>query len=190
MADLLTISKLAIWTQNDIGEVQADPRAADLIETVSAMACLIGGHDGTKLDADGEIIPEWSLDGLDDTELVPRDVALVVLQVCKRSYENPGRVLQEGSIGPLGGDRVADAQALFMEFSEAERLTIARYNVDGDETAGGPELVVISTTRGEETTLPPQTIYVGDDQQVGLASSIDPREWMIPMFNPNDPGSV
>lgn len=189
MAALLTTSTLAKWTQQDPAEVGADAFAIDLIDKASALICFIGGHDGTKTDADGATIPEWSLGA--GPNQAPIDVQMVALQVIKRSYENPGQVIQEGSIGPIGGDRVTDTQALFMDLTEAERRTISRYNPDGDPTpsADSGEIFVLPTTRGDETTLPQTSpLYVGDDQQINLASSPDPREWMIPLFNPGDPG--
>lgn len=198
MAALLTTATLAKWTQEDPAEVAADPFAIDLIDKVSQLVCFIGGHDGTKDDPDSELdppdkIPEWSLvaDTPADAIVAPIDVQMVVLQVCKRSYENPGQVLQDGSIGPIGGDRVTDVQALFMDFTEAERATISKYNVDGDPTVqeGAGEVFVLQTTRGDETTLPQTSpLYMGDNMQVGLAESADPREWKIPLFNPGDPG--
>jgi hypothetical protein len=190
MADLLTTQTLARWTQEDPAEVAVDPFAVDLIDKVSQLTCFIGGHDGTKVDADGEVILEWTLN-LGPTQ-APIDVQMVVLQVCKRSYENPGQVIQEGSIGPLGGDRVADIQALFLDFTEKERATIARYNPDGDPAGdedGPGEVFVLATTRGEETTLPQTSpLYMSDNQQINLETSADPRPWMIPLFNPGDPG--
>lgn len=189
MADLLTTATLAKWTQEDPAEVAVDEFAIDLIDKVSQLICFIGGHDGTKTDANGDLIPEWVLTAGPDQ--APIDVQMVALQVIKRSYENPGQVIQEGSVGPLGGDRVADVQALFMDFTDNERATISKYNVDGDPTVqdGAGEVFVLATTRGSETTLPQTSpIYIGDDQQVGLAGSADPREWMIPLFNPGDPG--
>lgn len=191
MAALLTPQTLARWTQSDEAEVVADPFALDLIEKVSQLICFVGGHDGSKVDALGEPVAEWSLDGANGTVVAPIDVQMVALQVIKRSYENPGQVIQEGSIGPLGGDRVADVQALFMDFTEAERRTLAKYNIDGDPTdqEGAGTIFTLATTRGFETTVPQTSpLYVGDDQQINLSTSADPREWMIPLFNPGDPG--
>lgn len=194
MADLLTTATLAKWTQEDPAEVAADPFAVDLIDKISQLICYIGGHDGTVDDPESELvppekIPEWTLE-LGPTQ-APIDVQMVALKVIKRSYENPTQVVQEGSIGPLGGDRVADVQALFMDFTEEERRIIARHNPYGDplpdEDSG--EVFVLATTRGSETTLPQTSpLYVGDDQQINLATSPDPREWKIPLFNPGDPG--
>lgn len=189
MANLLTASTLAKWTQNDVSDVAADPFASDLIDKVSQLICFIGGHDGTRLDALGDEIPEWTL--TQGVTQAPIDVQMVALQVIKRSYENPGQVLQEGSVGPLGGDRVADTQALFMDFTEAERATLARYNPDGDPagTPGAGTVFVLQTTRGDETMLPQVSpLYVPDNLQTGLAGSADPRGWDIPLFNPGDPG--
>lgn len=177
MADLLTPQILARWTQSDEAEVVADEFAGDLIDKVSQLICFIGGH------------PNWTLEAGDD--LAPIDVQMVALQVIKRSYENPTRVIQEGSIGPLGGDRFADTQALFAEFTDDERATIAKYNEDGDPTPqpGAGVVFVLQTTRGDETTLPQTSpLYVTDNQQINLETSDDPRPWMIPLFNPGDPG--
>lgn len=177
MADLLTTATLARWTQNDQAEVDADPFAADLITKVSALVCFLGGH------------PNWTLDAGPDQ--APIDVQMVALQVIKRSYENPEQIIQEGNIGPIGGDRYADQHALFAEFTDAERATLIKYNPDGDPDAGATQgqLFVIPTTRGDETTLPQTSpLYMGDSEQIGLEASADPREWMIPMFNPGDPG--
>lgn len=191
MADLLTAQTLARWTQSDEAEVVADEFAVDLIAKVSALACFLGGHDGTYLDADGVEIPEWSLvaDTPTGAIVAPIDVQMVVLQVCKRSYENPGQVIQE-SVGPLS-ERVADTQALFMDFTDAERRTLTKYNINGDPTPDEDSgtVFVLPTTRGDETILPQTSVlYMGDNMQIGLAESDDPREWMIPLFNPGDPG--
>lgn len=194
MADLLTTATLAKWTQEDPAEVAADEFAVDLIAKVSALACFLGGHDGTKIDPVTLLpIPEWSLvaDNPSGAVVADIDVQMVVLQVCKRSYENPGQVIQEGNVGPLGGDRVADIQALFMDFSDRERATLTKYNPDGDPDPqdGAGTVFVLATTRGDETSLPQTSpLYVGDDQQVNLSTSPDPREWKIPLFNPGDPG--
>lgn len=189
MADLLTTATLAKWTQEDPVEVAADPFAVDLIDKVSQLICYIGGHDGTKVDALGVIIPAWTLD-LGPTQ-APIDVQMVALKVIKRSYQNPDQVLQEGSIGPLGGDRVTDVQALFMDFTDEERRIIAGHNIDGDPaglTDDAGQLFTMRIDRGEESILSTSPMYLGDNLQVGLAGSADPREWMIPMFNPGDPG--
>lgn len=176
MAALLTTQTLARWTQNDPDEVAADEFAVDLIEKLSALVCFLGGH------------PEWTLEpGVDQA---PVDVQMVMLQVAKRSYENPDEILQEGSVGPLGGDRYADQHALFMDFTETERAVLTKYNPDGDPTPGSGAGVIftIPTTGGDETVLVAPILYVQDDQQVGLAESADPRGWDIPLFNPGDPG--
>jgi hypothetical protein len=177
MANLLTTQTLARWTQSDEAEVAADVFAVDLIEKLSALVCFLGGH------------PDWTLASGEDQ--APVDVQMVMLQVAKRSYENPQEILQEGSVGPLGGERYADQHALFMDFTDSERATITKYNADGDPTPGegSGTVFVLPTTRGDETTLPQTSpLSMGDNQQVGLSASADPREWMIPLFNPGDPG--
>ena len=190
MADLLTTATLAKWTQEDPAEVAVDPFALDLIDKVSQLICFIGGHDGTKVDpVTLDPVPEWTLD-LGPTQ-APIDVQMVALKVIKRSYQNPDQIVQEGSIGPIGGDRVAETQALFMDFTDEERSIIARYNIDGDPAGLVDDAGTLFTVKiDRDDSMLPQTspLYVGDDQQINLATSPDPREWKIPMFNPGDPG--
>jgi hypothetical protein len=191
MADLLTPRELALWTSSTVGkteeQVADDPFALEVIAKVSQLACFLGGHDGTKLDANLEPIPEWDLDPGPDQ--APFDVRLVVLQVCKRAYENPKQIVQEGGIGPIGGDRVLDAAAILLDLTESERATLTNYNADGDALNDQGTLFTIATTRGDETTALSTILYVTDDQQVGMTpdESAYP-DWMIPMFNPGDPG--
>lgn len=189
MANLLTLSDLAVWTDGDVDEVSADPKAIDVISKVSELVCFLGGHDGTKVDSAGDPIPEWTLN--DDPSKAPIDVRMVVLAVCKRTYENTRQVIQEGSISVIGGDRFLDTAALLYELTEREQGIITKYNVDGDPTPDpdSGEVFVLPTTRGDETTLPQTSpLYIGDNQQINLETSADPREWKIPLFNPGDPG--
>lgn len=177
MAYLIKASELALWTGNEIPVVAADPFAKEVMEKVSDMARFLSGQ------------PDWVLDvGLDQ---IPFDARMIVLQVCKRTYENPRQVVQEGNVGPLGGDRVLDIAAMLMELTDYERATLTKYNLNGDPTPGPDSGVIytVPTSRGEETILPQTSpIYIGDNQQVGLPASADPREWKIPLFNPGDPG--
>lgn len=187
--DLLTTETLERWTQNDPGSLAEDPLALELIDKVSQLICFIGGHNGSKLDAAGVTIPEWTLDP--GPAQAPIDVQMVALQVIKRSFENPTQVTSEGNVGPLGGDSHLDAYALFADFTESERATIARYNPDGDPdglTSGG-EIFTLSTTRGDDSYLKPVTIYVSDNLQVNMTpdQSAYPS-WDIPLYNPGDIG--
>mgnify|MGYP003295844529 CR=1 FL=1 len=184
MADLLTKNELALWTQTSPAVVENDPFAAEVIDKVSQMAAFLGGHDGTKYDAAGALIPEWTLAG---TTTAPFDVRMVVLQVCKRCYSNPDQVVQEGSVGPIGGDRVLDAAALLLSLTESERATLTKYNTAGDPD-GSTELWTLRISR-EDAPLSPATIYASDDQQIGMTpdQSAYPS-WDIPLFNPGDPG--
>ena len=153
---IITIEDLAKWTQSELDEVSGDPFAIDLVEKVSLLACHIGGHS------------EWM------TASAPIDVWMVVLNVCKRSYENPGRVIQE-TTGPLG-ERVIEDQALFTEFSEAERATLGKYNPD-NAAANGPMLFTISTDTSGPSRANTGVDYVFDNQQINLG---DVKSWDIP----------
>lgn len=176
MADLMSIETLAIWMQTPVTELEADPFYAQVITDVSGLVCFIGGH------------PQWTYEPGEDQ--APYDVRMVALNVIKRSAENPGRVIAEGSVGPIGGDRVDEAQALFTDLTDAERAVIAKYNPEGDpEGDAAGILFTIETSRGDSMTLQQTSpLYVGDNMQTNLETSADPREWMIPMYSPGDPG--
>lgn len=176
MADLITPQELATWTQNALADVEADPFATEVMDKVSDLARFLGGH------------PDWVYDTVDPEIAAPFDVKMVVLKVCKRTYENPGQVVQEGNVGPIGGDRVLDIAALLFDLTDAERAILTKYNAEGDPDNAAAVLWVQPTTRGPLETWTEPILYVGDDQQINLNLSADPREWMIPMFSPGDPG--
>lgn len=163
MADLITAQELATWTQTPLATIQADPLAIEIMDKVSALARFLGGN------------PTWEITG---ATAAPFDARLVVLMVAKRCYENPGQVVQEGSVGPIGGDRVLDVAAMLMELTETERTTLTKYNPDGDPDNAGAGVWVMQTTPRPET-LVPATLYVPDDSL---------SDWYIPMFEDWDPG--
>ena len=175
MADLITPAELALWTRTDLATVEADPLADEVMSKVSDLARFLGGH------------PEWTYGEGPETE-APFDVRMLVLKICKRTYSNLEQVVQEGNVGPIGGDRVLDVAALLTDLTETERKTLTKYNEAGDPDEIATELWVQPTTRGDLETQSAAILYMGDDQQINLATSPDPREWMIPMFSPGDPG--
>jgi hypothetical protein len=177
MADeLITLRELALWTQNDVDVVTADPFAIEVIDKVSQMARFLGGQ------------PTWTYGGPAETD-APFDVRMVVLKICKRTYENPGQVVQEGNVGPIGGDRVLDVAAMLLDLTDAERATFTKYNDEGDPDDAGAELWVQPTTRGGPDLTEPVVLYWADDQQINMTpdQSAYPS-WDIPMFSPGDPG--
>lgn len=176
--NLITDHELAVWSGRTDAEVTGDALAQDAITKMSQYARFLGFYP----------LPEeqW---GWQTILTTPFDVKLVVLKVARRAFTNPNEVVQEGSIGPIGGDRVRDEAALSLELTETERATLTKYNPAGDpETGDTATLWVQPTTGGTESQLIAPTLYVGDDQQINLQESADPREWKIPLFNPGDPG--
>lgn len=164
MADLVTTAELATWTQNDPTQVAADPYALEVLDKVSGLVRFLAGQ------------PEWEL------ATTPFDARLVALMVAKRAYANPDQEVSS-NVGPIGS-RVLDVAALLLGLTETERTTLTKYNVDGDPDAQGAGLWIQRTTVPEQNLLE-VVLYVGDDQQINLG---DEREWMIPLFNPLDPG--
>jgi hypothetical protein len=164
MAHLITFAELARWTGSDVDETTADPFAEEVLSKVSELVRWLGGH------------PDWEIAGVGE-DLVPFDARLVALAVAKRCYENPAQVVQEGSVGPIGGDRVLDAAALLFELRETERATLVKYNAVGDPDGGNGIFVITTTPRAGTTAA--ATLFVPDNSF---------SDWYLPMFSPGDPG--
>lgn len=172
---LLPTATLGLWVspKQTQEQIEADAFAMDVIAKVSGYFCFLGGH------------PEWTYEPGD--EQAPFDVRMLALKVIRRTYVNPDQVVQEGNVGPLGGDRVADDAALSFELTKTERRVLTKYNDEGDPEEGGA-LWIQPIGQDEASSLIDATLYVGDDSQINLESSADPREWKVPLFSPGDPG--
>lgn len=170
MSDLITPVELARWTQTPLADIEADDFATEVMEKVSELARFLGGQE------------DWTY------ATAPFDVKMVVLKICKRTYSNPDQVVQEGSVGPIGGDRVLDAAALLFDLTDSERATLTKYNDDGDPDGGGGSLWVLRTTRGGPDLRTEPILYVDDNQQINIDSTNAAPSWSIPMFSPGDPG--
>lgn len=176
--NLITDHELAVWAGVEDSVVTGSALAQDVITKMSSYARFLGFAPLPEIDY-----------GWQTRDTTPFDVKLAVLKVCRRSFTNPDEVVQEGNIGPIGGDRLRDTAALSMELTELERKIFTKYNAAGDPETGDSEtLWVQPTDRGDDAILVPATLYVGDDGQINLSTSADPREWKIPLFNPLDPG--
>lgn len=186
MADLLTTEALATWTQKDPGDVAADPFAEEVISSVSAYLCFLGGHDGTQVAEDGITpIPEWTYEPGPDQ--APMDVRMLALKVIRRTYTNPDQVVQEGNVGPIGGDRVADDATALFNLTENERRVVTKYNDEGDPEEGG-QLWIQPIGSDQQLSLEDPVLFVGDNLQVNLETTNAAPEWKIPLFSPGDPG--
>lgn len=156
--DLITAEELALWTQSETDEVEADPFATEVMEKVSEMARFFGGH------------ADWTRNN------APFDVKMVVLQVCKRTYSNPDQEVQT-STGPISS-RVLQVAALLLALTPTEKATLTKYNPDGDPDAGGG-LWILRPTPEPGTSLSDVVLFVPDDSL---------SDWYIPMFSTLDPG--
>lgn len=172
---LLPTATLGIWVnpKKTQEQIEADPFAMDVIAQVSGYFCFLAGH------------PEWTYEPGDDQ--APFDVRMLALKVIRRTYVNPDQVVQEGNLGPIGGDRVADDAAASFDLTDTERRVLTKYNDDGDPEADG-ELWIQPLGNPDEILGLEPTLYLGDDQQINLDLSDDPREWKVPLFSPGDPG--
>ena len=162
MAELITESEMALWTQRTVAELQADPFAAEVRSKVGDYLSFLAGH------------PEW------DVSTAPIDVRTIAIWMVRRTYTNPDQETSS-TVGPLAS-RTLDEAALAMALTDSEAATLARYKSEAAGATGGLWTMSIG---GAAATLQP-TVYLGDDSQVGLATSVDPREWMIPYLDPND----
>jgi hypothetical protein len=86
-------------------------------------------QSASVLVADAAGRPDWlgiAADGAEMTpNLAPRRAVMIAEQLAKRSYLNPNAVVQEGSIGPIGGDRTIEDFARTFEFTEVEAAYLA-----------------------------------------------------------------
>ena len=173
---LVTTNELALWTKSDPGEVATDPFADEVISKVSELICFLGGH------------PDWTLSPGED--LVPFDVRMVALTVAKRCYENTGQVIQEGNVGPIGGDRVLDVAALLFSLTDSERAVVTKYNPSGDPDQVPQGLFTVSTAYDGPSGGTGE-VYMSDDQQVNMheGQSAWPP-WDIPVFTESDGAMV
>lgn len=99
---------------------------------------------------------------------VPFRAKLICLLVAKRSFQNPDAVLVEGSVGPIGGDRVTALHALGLYLSDVEKADLVALRGDGTQATNPNRLWVLTNGGGiPEST----TGYVFDDSG---------SDWAIP----------
>lgn len=104
MTTLVSVAQLEVATQNAPGSLVDDAFAAWVLEEASGLVCDTARH------------AEWE----DDPSTAPRAARRICLMVAKRTFQNPDAVTVEGAIGPIGGDRVLDFQAMGLMLTEAE----------------------------------------------------------------------
>lgn len=138
---LLTAAEVATWAQLDVADFGAFETM--VIDQAQQLVAQEAKH------------AEW----YDTTPIadVPFRARLIALNLARRTIVNPNQVLQEGSIGPIGGDRVRDAAALAMELSDAERAELHGLRGDGTMTSG---LWVLPTDQSDRIL---SDIYVFDE---------------------------
>lgn len=158
MADeLITERELALWTQTPEATIAADPFAAEVREKVSDFVRFVAGQTRET----------WTATS------VPYDARVIVLWIAKRTYQNPGQVVQEG-VGPLN-ERRLDEAALGMSLTESERDTLEGYRPGGDPDKG----IYVISTGGTPGTLHHAVLFAPDGSY---------SDWYIPMFREGDPG--
>lgn len=106
----------------------ADPERADyFIQAASIVVADLAGHpDWLGLNADGgevetnQITEAGVVMTVDGVVPAPRRAVMIAEQLAKRAYENPNAVVAEGSLGPIGGDRIIEEYARTLEPTPAE----------------------------------------------------------------------
>lgn len=98
--------------------------------------------------------PEWT------SSTIPFRAKMIALLVAKRSYQNPDGVIVEGSIGPIGGDRVTDLQAAGLYLTEAEAADLAALRGDGTPATDPNRMWVLQVAVDQPEAT---TGYVFDD---------------------------
>jgi hypothetical protein len=107
---------------------------------------------------------------------VPFRAKIICLLVAKRTYQNPNAVVAEGGVGPLGGDRVADIQAMGLYLTDVERADLEALRGDGTSASDPKRLWILRVNSGLPAI---DTGYVFDDSG---------SDWAIPYidFNTTD----
>lgn len=150
MATIVTTAQLEVATQNAPGSLVDDAFVDWVLEEASGLVCDTARH------------PEWEL----DPTTAPRTAKRICLLVAKRTYENPGAVVMEGGVGPIGGDRVLDAQAMGLMLTEAEEEELIDLRGMPGSDPGGLWLQPINDDRNRD-----RTAYLFDDSG---------SDWAIP----------
>lgn len=110
MTPLLTAATLALIARED--PLQDPNYATYCIESASWLVADETGHnDWLGLAGDGTSIPVVA---------APRRAVMIAEQLAKRAYLNPDAIVQEGGVGPIGGDRTVEEFARTFEFTDAE----------------------------------------------------------------------
>lgn len=188
MSFLLPPATLGLWVspKKTQAEIEADAFAMDVIQQVSDYFCFLAGHDGTQFEDDGVTpIPAWTYEP--GANQAPIDVRMLALKVIRRTYTNTDQVIQEGNLGPIGGDRVADDAAMLFTLTDAERRVLTKYNDEGDPEEGG-QLWIQPIGSDQQLSLEDPVLFVSDDQQVNIDTTNAAPSWDIPLFSPGDPG--
>lgn len=162
---LLTVQEMALWTDNELGDIAADPFAAEVNGKVGAFLCFKAGH------------PEWT------RATTPTDVQTIAIWMFKRTYSNPDQETSSNT-GPIGS-RVLDDAALGMALTEAEAATLDGYR---RAAQGGGTGFWRSSLAGVAPAAEKSTVYVSDDQQATVNLTNAAPSWDIPMYDVNDVG--
>lgn len=116
---IITPPEVATWA--GVPEASFGDRETMVIEHAQNLVADEAGH------------PEWIAG---DLGTVPYRARIIALNLARRTIVNPDQIVQEGGIGPIGGDRVRDAAALAMELSQAEKDELHLLRGDGTSVAG------------------------------------------------------
>lgn len=154
---LITAPELATWAQLD--ESNFSDFEEMVIEKAQYLVADEAGH------------PEWVVE---DIATVPYRARIICLNLARRTLKNPDQIVQEGGIGPIGGDRVRDSAAMAMELSPAEKEEL--HGLRGDGTTP-PGLWVQPLGEGLPTL--GTTAYVPD---------ISGSDWLVPFGTLGDVG--
>jgi len=127
MTPLLTAATLAMLA--DEGDTPENLAYGDYcIQAASILVAEAAGHpDWLGVAADGTVM---------DPVAAPRRAVMIAEQLAKRSYLNPNAVVQEGSIGPIGGDRTIEEFARTFEFTEFEAAYLAELKAESGLVGG------------------------------------------------------
>lgn len=109
----------------------------------------------------------------------PDSLRVIVGQVAKRAYKNPDQIVQDGSIGPIGGDRYAQAYAAGLSLTEEEEAEVQRI---ARRSSGrtGKGIKILGFRVPHHGTYGRTGTYVPDRPAPGLGFSAG-SDWQVPI---------
>lgn len=137
---LLTLAEFSVWLTED----PENEDLANLMIEAASEAVMSAARQ-----------PTWTASGLTAAPVRARHIAA---HLAVRSYKNLDSVQAEGTVGPIGGDRIVEELAKALHLTDAER---AELEAMAPVSAGAGSLWILPTASGTAST--DGDVYLADN---------------------------